>query len=102
MVDNNSMLVLLKIISVNSSLSPLIGKGYTYAQAALMIEEARKNGLVEYAADNDILLSELGKTLLAEHFSKEKLFGSKRWIMPQDIYRTTPLKRSDVIFPKKL
>ena len=93
-------LLLLKIIDSNARLTMLREKGLSHSQVAMMISSQESEGNI-VITDNEILLTEKGKELLANNLGEKANTNKNQWIVSRDYKFKDPLGFDKVILPKK-
>lgn len=99
MISNEIML--LKLVKVNGTLSPLRKRGLTHAQIAVLLQKQIDSNYVAIT-ESGVLLTELGEKVLNENLPALKYKTKDSWILPQDSYYRKPLSKNAIILPKKI
>lgn len=94
-------IVLLKLIKVNASLTPLRNRGLTHAQIAILLQNQIDNGFASIT-ESGVALTELGEEVLAQHLAALGRKIQYPWILPQDVYYRKPVSKWEIMLPKKI
>jgi coproporphyrinogen III oxidase-like Fe-S oxidoreductase len=94
-------ILLMKILSMNISIAPLREIGYTYSQIAMILQKLIKEGYVQ-VLDDVTQLTEKGTLVLNGYNTDNHLSGSSKWILPQEKYHQTPIKKNTIVLPENL
>lgn len=97
----SSEIMLLKLIKINGSLSPLRKRGLTHTQIAALLQKHIDSSYVTIT-DSGVLLTDLGEKVLEENLAALKYKPKDSWILPQDIYYRKPLSEKVIVLPKKI
>lgn len=100
-MKSHTLMIILYKIQKKSNFTSLLDYGYTYSQLAIIIQEMIQQ---EYLSlkNEELELTEKGVEKLDELLKEGGLKGKSRWILPQYSYRTEPIKKYDIILPKKI
>lgn len=94
-------IVLLKLIKVNGSLTPLRKRGLTHAQIATLLQNQIDNGRAA-VTESGVALTKLGEEVLAQHLATLERRPQYPWILPQEVYYRKPLSRWEIVLPPKI
>lgn len=93
--------MLLKLVKVNGSLSPLRRRGLTHSQIAILLQKQIESNYV-VITESDVLLTDFGEEVLAANLAALKCKSKDSWILPQDAYYRKPLSKSAIVLPPKI
>lgn len=99
MLSNEIML--LKLIKVNGSLTPLRKRGLTHAQIAALLQKHLDNGCATIT-ESGVALTRLGEEVLAQRLKALEHRPQYPWILPQEDYYRKPLSKWEIVLPKKI
>lgn len=99
MISNE--ILLLKLVKINGSLSPLRKRGLTHAQIAVLLQKQIDSNYVAIT-ESGVSLTDLGEEVLNENLVALRYTAKDLWILPQDSYYRKPLSQNTIILPKKI
>lgn len=93
-------LLLLKLIDVNGSLSPLRDRGLSNSQIALLLKKQVELGNL-VVNRSGVKLTNTGREVLTSGFNELKYKPKDSWILPQEKYYNKPISEKKIVLPKK-
>ena len=100
MENNNVLLILLRIIKYDGSLSPLVELGYEYVQIIQFLKQLETEGVIQ--KDKGVLtLTKLGNDKMEELIKKLGKKNAEMWIEPEIHSRVMKLDEEDVYLPSQ-
>lgn len=95
------IVALLRAIRDRSNLSSVVLRGLRYSQMALLIQNLINKEYVKNK-NGELLLTEKGECFIEFNVQKRNYRGIERWLSPQIQYRVAPIKKHDIILPRKI